>query len=495
MIKRILIANRGEIAVRIIRACKNSNIIPIAIYSDQDKHSLHVRLSDDACDIGTGNLQETYKTAGVILQAAHKYDADAIHPHYSILDDDPAIAQSVIDNGFKWIGPKPEVLQNLNNKISSCKIARSVGFETALGSESPISSLEEAKAYCKDIGYPVIIKPCYGNGGLGIIVVDKSEDLEQGLKKAKASTTTGFVKDDIFIEKFIENARQIEIGFMADSFNHIVYLPEREVSIQHNYHKLFGESPSNVFNDELRKEIGELIVKFVRKVGFEGLGNIELHYKSESGFLFDEINPHIQLEHPLTEMIIGKDLVFEQLRIAQGKPLRFTQNDVNINGHAMEFRINAEDPFNNFHPFTGIIKELEVPGGPLIRFDSNIYRGYNIPLSFDTYLGQLLVWGESREDARIRANTALSELTIVGVPTTIVFHRHLLNHPDFIKGDFTSSFLKESDIMQQVEEEFRTMLVALFAVHKQTMKVALPPLSKSRWRDNARQEATGGERQ
>lgn len=491
MIKKILIANRGEIAVRIIRACKNTGIVPIAVYSEQDKHSLHVRLSKDACFLGTGNLQETYKNADIILKAALKYNVDAIHPGYSFLADDPLFAQTVLDNGLKWIGPKPEVLTKLNNKITACSIARSVGFKTVLGSEKPVSDIEEAKSYCRDIGYPVIIKPCYGNGGLGIVVINKAEDLEQGLKKAKVSTSTGFVKDEIFIEKFIENARQVEIGFMADSYGHIIYLPEREVSIQYNYHKLFGESPSNFLTKEQRKEIGELIIKFVTKVGYQNLGNIELHYSNKGEILFDEINPHIQLEHPLTEMIVGKDLVVEQLKIAQDKELNITQSDIKINGHAMEFRINAEDPFNGFHPFTGTIKELEVPGGPLIRFDSNIYRGYSIPLSYDTYLGQLLVWGDSREDTRNRAITALSELSIVGVPTTIVFHRHLLDHPDFITGNFTSNFLKESDIMLRVEEEFRATLAALFAVHKQTIKVTLPSLSKSRWRDSARQEAIG----
>lgn len=490
-IKRLLVVNRGDIAVRIFRACRLENITPVTVFSEQDKYNLHVRLADEAYSLGSGDIYSTYMNIDKIMKAAFDLKVDAIHPGYAFLAKNSIFAEKVLDEGYIWVGPKPKVLAKLGNKLVARKIAKSVGFNIIPGSENLVESIEEAESLGRELGYPLIIKPIYGGGGSGIVFVKNEKELKNNLEMAKANTKSAGIPEEMYIEKYIDNSKQIEFDFIVDADRSVICLPEREVTIQQNYQKLVSESPSTFLTEEKRRSLIALTTKLVKFVNYENIGSIQLHYKEGMDFLFDEINTHIQLEHPLTEMVSGIDLVAEQLNIAQANPLRYNQREININGYAMEFRINAEDPLENFHPYSGIVKELDIPGGPWLRFDTNVYRGYKIPLLYNTYLGQLLVWGNTRETARKRAVIAMNELSLAGVPTTIGFHRHLLNHPTFKDGSFTSNFIEKSGILINIQEEYRATVAALFAIRKQTSKVILPPLSKSRWRDSARKDATG----
>lgn len=449
-------------------------------------------MADDAIGIGSGNLHDTYMNKSKILNAAFQHEVDAIHPGYSFLSDSSEFAQQVIDTGLIWIGPAPETLKKIENKLEAKKLAQEAGFKTIPDSKKPISDLDEAKIVAKELGYPIIIKPCFGSGGIGLEVVRREEQLESAIRKVTAQGSN-LASSEFYMEQFISNLQLFEIGFMTDKKSNTICFPEREITIQQELQKLVGESPSTFLSDDERSDIFRLIENLTKKLDYNSIGNIEFFYKKGLGIVFDEINPHLQLEHPLTEMITGIDLACEQIQIAKDKEFALTQNDVKSFGYAMQFRINAEDALNNFQPSSGIVKELEVPGGPWIRFDSSIYRGYDIPLLYDTYLGQLVVFSnESRELTRQRALSALKELTITGFPTTINYHRHLISHPDFIKGKFTTNFIdKQSDIIRGIEEELRASIAALFTVRKETSKVTLPPLTKSRWRDYARNESVG----
>lgn len=491
-IDKILVANRGEITIRIIRACRTLQISPIVIYSEEDRRNLHIRMADGAFNLGSGNLHDTYMNSEKIINAALQFDVDAIHPGYSFLADNSVFAKKVIDAGLKWIGPSPETLQKIENKLDAKRLAEKAGFKTLLDSGKTINNFDEARKAASELGYPIILKPCFGSGGIGLEIVRREEQLEKAMRRVNAQSSI-LAKKEVFIEQYVSNLQLFEVGFLTDSKTQTICFPEREITIQHKLQKLVGESPSTFLSEESRTKIFDLIKNYASILEFQCIGNIEVLYKKGLGLVFDEINPHIQLEHPLTEMTTGIDIVCEQIQIANDQPIKWTQEEIKPTGFAMQFRINAEDPLNNFQPSSGEVKELGIPGGPWIRFDTNIYRGYQIPMLYDTYLGQLLVYStESRELVRKRALSALNELTITGFPTTIGYHRHLIAHPDFVKGKFTTNFIeKQSDIIREIEEEMRSIIAALFTTNKETSKVTLPPLSKSRWRDYARSESTG----
>jgi acetyl/propionyl-CoA carboxylase alpha subunit len=484
--KKVLIANRGDIAVRIIRTLRLMNISPISIFAENDKQSLHVRLSDEAFNLGSGTLHDTYMNREKIIDAALWLEADAIHPGYSFLSDDYLFAEEIIKAGLSFIGPSPRVLKKLSGKIETKKIAKKAGFNIIQGSNVPISSLEEAKDICNSFGYPVVIKSVYGGGGLGIRIVQEEKDLEKAIEDVKSQGIFSFTQNDIFIEKYIDPVRNIEFGFIANGYEKLVIFPEIDASLQYQNQKLVAESPCSVLNPEIREEIHGLIEKFVNEVNYDSLGNLEFLY-NKGELYFIESNNHIQLEHPLTELLTRIDTIKNQILIAQGDPFTYSQSDLQPNGHALSFRINAEDPLYNFSPTTGTIKELELPGGPGIRFDSNIYRGYTLSPEYDTFIGQLAIHGENRTVAIQRADYALKELSIVGPPTTMLFHRHLIQHPMFKDQDISTSFISNSNIMEKITKEFYAAVAALFSVRKQTSKVILPPLGKSRWRDSTRQ--------
>lgn len=486
MFKKVLVANRGDIAVRIIRTLRMMKISPIAIFTENDKQSSHVRMSDEAFNLGTGTLHDTYMNREKIIDAALWLEVDAIHPGYAFLSDDHLFAKQIEKAGLTWIGPPPDVLKKLSGKIQGKKIAKKIGFELVPGNESSINSFDEAKFFCDSIGYPVIIKSIFGGGGLGIRVVNEESELERAMGDVKGQGKFSFTQDDIFIEKYLHPIRNIEFGFIADNKQNLVVFPEREASIQYLNQKLVAESPSLVLDNDHRSSIHVLIKKFVENTGYTSLGNLEFLY-NDGNLYFSEANNHIQLEHPLTEQLTGIDYIKHQLLVAQGEELALTQDLVQPKGHTLSFRINAEDPLYNFSPSTGTIKELEIPGGPGIRFDSNIYRGYSISPEYDTYLGQLIVHGDDRDIAIQRAEYTINEFSLIGLPTTMLFHRHLIQHKMFIDQEISTSFIEDSDIMNNIKEEFHASVAALFLVRKQTSKVILPPLGKSRWRDSARQ--------
>lgn len=490
MFNKVLIANRGDIAVRIIRSLRLLGISPLTVFSEVDKQSSHVRLADESFSLGSGSLHDTYLNREKILEAATWLEADAIHPGYSFLSDDSQFADLVENAGFTWIGPPSDVLKQLGGKLEAKKLANKVGFETVPASDKTVSSIEEAKKISSEIGYPVIVKSTFGGGGLGIRVVNEESELEKAFEETERQSNFSFVQGGVFIEKYLSPTRDIEFGFIADYEGNTVVFPEREASIQFQNKKLFSESPSEILTDEQRAHVQELILKLVDQCNYVSLGNIEFLYH-EGQLLFSEANNHVQLEHPVTEMVTGIDNISLQINIAQKQPLTLKQDDIKVLGHAMSFRINAEDPIYNFQPSYGTLKEIEVPGGPGIRFDSNLYRGYTISSDYDTFLGQLVTFGATRMDAIKRADYGFKEFTFVGLPNTLVFHRHLIQHPKFLENDLSTNFIADSDIMKQIQEEFHATIAALFSVRKNTSKVVLPSLSKSRWRDTARREGTG----
>lgn len=490
MFTKVLIANRGDIAVRIIRSLRLLGISPLTVFSESDKQSSHVRLADESFSLGSGSLHETYLNREKIIEAASWLEADAIHPGYSFLSDDPEFARAVEEAGFTWIGPSSKTLHQLGGKLEAKKLAKKIGFEVVPGSDKSIVEFDEAVKVAAEIGYPVIIKSNFGGGGLGIQVVYKEEDLQRAFDNVTRQSQFSFSQEGVFIEKFLHPTRNIEFGFLADHEGNVIVFPEREASIQYHSKKLFSESPSTVLTDDQRKLVHELIYKLVKQTNYVSLGNIEFLYY-ENTLYFSESNNHIQLEHPITEMITGIDNIVHQLLVAQKIPLSVNQEDIKILGHALSFRINAEDPIYNFQPSSGTIKELEVPGGPGVRFDSNIYRGYTITSDYDTFLGQLVVFAENRSTAIKRAEYIFKEFTLVGLPNTVLFHRHLIKHPQFLENDVSSMFITESDLLKNIQEEFLATIAALFSVRKHTSKLVLPPLSKSRWRDTARREGTG----
>jgi pyruvate carboxylase subunit A len=490
MFKKVLIANRGDIAVRIIRSLRLLGISPLTIFSEADKQSSHVRLADESFSLGSGTLHDTYMNKEKIIEAASWLEADAIHPGYSFLSDDPEFADMVSDAGFTWIGPSGKVLKQLGGKLEAKKVAKKVGFQIVPGSDKAVSNFEEAKKICDEIGYPVIVKSNFGGGGLGIRVVTKENELEKALEEVIGQGRSSFVQDDVFIEKYIESIRNIEFGFLSDHNGNTIVFPEREATIQFINQKLFSETPSLVISDEQRFAIHELILKLVKQTNYSSLGNLEFIF-NDGKLYFSEANNHIQLEHPITEMVTGIDNISHQINVAQGLPLSLHQSDIKVLGHAMSFRINAEDPIYDFQPSSGTIKEIEVPGGPGVRFDTSLYRGYTTSSEYDTFLGQLVIFGNTRDDAIKRSEYIFKEFTFVGLANTLLFHRHLIQHPNFLQNNLSTNFITESNIIKQIKEEFFASVAALFSVRKHTSKVILPPLSKSRWRDTARREGTG----
>ena len=490
MLNKVLIANRGDIAVRIIRSLRLLGISPLTVFSEVDKQSSHVRLADESFSLGSGSLHDTYMNREKIIEAATWLEADAIHPGYSFLSDDPQFVDLVEKSGFTWIGPSSKVLKQLGGKLEAKKLAKKIGFEVVPGSDKTVSSIEEAKKVSSEIGYPVIVKSNFGGGGMGIRVVNEEAELDRAFDETQKLSNLSFVQGDVFIEKYLVPTRNIEFGFVADYEGNLIVFPEREASIQFHNKKLFSESPSTILNDDQRSLVHELITKLVKQINYVSLGNIEFLYH-DNKLYFSEANNHVQLEHPVTEMITGFDNINLQVSIAQKQPLTIKQQDMKVLGHALSFRINAEDPIYNFQPSYGTLKEIEVPGGPGVRFDSNLYRGYTISSNYDTFLGQLVIFGDNRENAMKRADYIFKEFTFVGLPNTLLFHRHLIHHPKFIENDISTNFVAESDIMKQIQNEFHATIAALFSVRKNTSKVVLPPLSKSRWRDTARREGTG----
>jgi acetyl-CoA carboxylase, biotin carboxylase subunit len=449
MIKKVLIANRGEIAVRIIRACKELGIETVAVFSEADRVALHVHLADEAYCIGPTASKDSYLNFTNIMSVATLTGCDAIHPGYGFLAENAAFAELCSECNITFIGPSPEAITKMGIKDIARETMREAGVPIVPGSKGVIENIDEAIAIANEIGYPVIIKATAGGGGKGIRVARNEQELIKGINITQQEAATAFGNPGVYIEKYIEDFRHVEIQVLADSYGNVIHLGERDCSIQRRLQKLVEEAPSPALDEETRKKMGEAAVQAARAVNYTGAGTVEFIFDHNAKkFYFMEMNTRIQVEHPVTELITGVDLVKEQIRIASGEKLSLTQEEVTFNGWAIECRINAENPEKNFMPSPGKIQMYLPPGGLGVRVDSAAYPGYTIPPYYDSMIAKLIVHAPTREEAIARMKRALSEFIIDGIHTTIPFHIKLFEHEKFVKGEFNTKFLELYDIMK-----------------------------------------------
>jgi len=442
MFKKILIANRGEIAVRVIRACKEMGISTVAVYSEADREALHVKMADEAYCIGPTASKDSYLNITNLISTASLTQSEAIHPGYGFLAENADFAEICEACGITFIGPSPEAISRMGAKAVARETMKEAGVPTVPGTEGLIDDLEEAAAVAKQIGYPVIIKATAGGGGKGMRVANDEEELRKSIRQAQKEAETAFGNAGVYLEKYLEEPRHVEIQIMADKHGNVVYLGERDCSIQRRHQKLVEEAPSPALDEGLRRKMGEAAVLAARAVQYSGAGTVEFLLDKHGSFYFMEMNTRIQVEHPVTEMITGIDLIKEQIMVAAGAPLSFAQEDIKINGWAMECRINAENPAKNFMPSPGTVSDYLPPGGYGVRIDSAVYPGYKITPFYDSMVAKVIVWGKDREEAIHRMKRALDEFVIDGVKTTIPFHQKLLEHEDFVQGNFNTKFLE-----------------------------------------------------
>ncbi|MEB3351947.1 MAG: acetyl-CoA carboxylase biotin carboxylase subunit [Cyanobacteriota bacterium] len=442
-IGKLLIANRGEIALRILRSCRELGIPTVAIHSTVDRNALHVQLADEAVCVGEAPSSRSYLHIPNILAAATSRGADAIHPGYGFLAENDRFAEICADHGLTFVGPSPESIRSMGDKSTAKRTMQRVGVPTIPGSEGLLDSVEEAAALAEGMGYPVMIKATAGGGGRGMRLVASADQLENLFKAAQGEAEAAFGNPGLYMEKFIDRPRHVEVQVLADRHGNVVHLGERDCSIQRRHQKLLEEAPSVAINAELRRQMGDAAVAAARSIGYEGAGTVEFLVDRSGSFYFMEMNTRIQVEHPVTEVVTGIDLIAEQLRIAGGEPISVRQEEIKLTGHAIECRINAEDPRHNFRPAPGRITGWLPPGGPGVRVDSHVYTGYEIPPFYDSLIGKLIVWGNDREHALSRMRRALSEYAITGVPTTIEFHLDLLDRPEFQRGDVHTKFVEQ----------------------------------------------------
>ena len=445
---KILIANRGEIAVRIIRACKEMNIKTVAVYSEIDKDAMHTRLADEAICIGPASSSKSYLNIKNIIEAAHITGADGIHPGFGFLSENSHFAKICEESNIKFIGPKPEVIDLLGNKSKAKELMKSAGVPVIPGSEGSVTGLTDAKKIAEKIGYPVMLKAAAGGGGKGIRIVNSPDELESNYNIVKQESKVSFNDDEIYIEKFIKNPRHVEIQILADEHGNVIHLGERDCSIQRRNQKIIEETPSTAIDDKLRNKMGEVAVKAAKTAGYSNCGTIEFLVDSDKNFYFMEMNTRIQVEHGITEERTGIDIVKEQIRIAAGETLRFKQKDIEFRGHSIECRINAENPSKNFMPCPGTITGLNLPGGNGIRIDTAIYEGYTIPPTYDSMIAKIITHGDTRNEAISKMKRALEETVIEGVDTNIDFLFQIIKNQNFIRGNFDTSFI-EKEILKK----------------------------------------------
>lgn len=441
MFRKILIANRGEIAVRIIRACRELNIRCVAVYSTADRNSLHAQIADEAICIGPPVTKDSYLNMNAIIQAALNCGAEAIHPGFGFLSENSDFARLCEKNGIVFIGPSYNSIDMLGNKAAAKETMKNAGVPVIPGSEGAVSSLEEAKTVAEKAGYPILVKASAGGGGRGIRRVDRPEDLEDQMLSAQLEAKNYFGDDAVYIEKFLINPHHVEIQILADQQGNVVYLGERDCSMQRRNQKVLEECPSPIVTPELRKKMGQAAVTAAKQCGYYNAGTIEFLVDENRDFYFMEMNTRIQVEHPITEEVTGIDLVKAQIEIASGMPLEITQDDIRLNGHAIECRINAENPSLDFRPSPGTITALYMPGGPGIRIDGAVYQGYTITPYYDSMISKLIAHGSDRDDAIRKMKWALSEFIVDGVDTNIDFQLEIIKHPDFRNGNYDIGFL------------------------------------------------------
>ena len=443
MINKILIANRGEIAVRIIRACKELGIVSVAVYSEADKEALHTQLADEAICIGPNSARDSYLNIPNMLEATSLSGAEAIHPGFGFLSENSKFAKMCKDCNIIFIGPTPETMDMMGDKANARITMENHGIPIVDGYEGFIRDERHALEIAKSVGFPVMIKAALGGGGKGIRIVDKEDDFKDAYLMAKAEALACFNNDVVYIEKYIRNPHHIEFQVLADNYGNVVHLFERDCSVQRKNQKIVEEAPSVFLNDDIRRKMGEVAVKICKVVNYVNAGTIEFLVDDDKNFYFMEMNTRIQVEHPITEMITGIDLIKEQIRIAAGERLSFNQNDLKINGHSIECRINAEDAKKNFVPCPGKIDQLNVPGGLGVRLDSAVYQGYTIPPFYDSMIAKLIVHGNTRDEAIMKMKRSLAEFIIDGITSNIDFHFDILNHEDFARGNYNTGFLNK----------------------------------------------------
>ena len=443
MVEKVLIANRGEIALRIIRSCRELGIATVAVYSTVDKNALHVQLADEAVCVGDSLSNKSYLNIPNILAAATSRGVDAIHPGYGFLAENDKFAEMCNDHGIIFIGPSPSSIRQMGDKSTAKETMERVGVPTVPGSKGLLVDVKEAFTLADKIGYPVIIKATAGGGGRGMRLVESPDKLEKMFKAAQGEAEAAFGNDGLYMEKFIKKPRHVEVQILADRSGNVIHLGERDCSVQRRHQKLLEESPSPAINSDLREKMGKAAKAAAQSIKYEGAGTVEFLVDEDEQFYFMEMNTRIQVEHPVTEMVTGVDLIAEQIKIAGGNNLDFNQEEIQLNGHAIECRINAEDPSHNFRPSPGKITGWLPPGGPGVRVDSHVYTGYEIPPFYDSLIGKLIVWGKDRNAAIKRMNRALNECAVTGIPTTINFHLTLLDKSKFKEGKIHTKYVEE----------------------------------------------------
>jgi acetyl-CoA carboxylase, biotin carboxylase subunit len=495
MFKKLLIANRGEIAVRIARGCREMGISPVAVYSDADRAALHVRVADEAVHIGPPPSSESYLRIDKIIDAARRVGAEAIHPGYGFLSENAEFARAVEDAGLVLVGPPPSAMQLMGSKTSARQAAQSTGAPVVPGTTTALESVADAVHTAEEIGYPVMLKAAAGGGGKGMRLVRSRDEIPSAFELAQSEAAASFKDPSVYIEKFIERPRHIEIQLIGDRFGNMVYLGERECSLQRRHQKVVEECPSPVVDEDLRRRMGEAAVGIARHAGYYNAGTIEFLVDPQRNFYFLEMNTRLQVEHPVTELVTGRDLVHEQLRVAAGEKLSFSQNDVVMRGAAIECRIYAEDPHNNFLPSPGRITNMVTPAGPGVRYDSGSYNGWEVPIYYDPLLAKLCVWAETRAAAIDRLARVLDEYTVEGINTTLPFFRAIVKDDEFRRGDFDTGFIERFlkdglDARSSTGEAPTERLEDLAAIaailharaHTAQLEAAKPRATESRWK-------------
>ena len=444
MIEKVLVANRGEIAVRIIRACKEMGIATVAVYSTADEEALHVQLADEAVCIGSPLPKNSYLNIENIISAAVLTGCDALHPGFGFLSENAKFADICEKCGITFIGPTGEMIRLMGDKAKAREMMIAAGVPVVPGSEGKINRLDEAMCLADRIGYPVILKASAGGGGRGMRIVWKKEEFEKAFLSASSEAENAFGDGSMYLEKYIQNPRHIEFQILSDAYGNVVHLGERDCSLQRRHQKVMEEAPSPFLNEEMRKQMGEIAVKAAKAVNYQNAGTIEFIVDKNGNFYFIEMNTRIQVEHPITEMVTGIDLIKAQIKIASNKPLELTQDAICIKGHAIECRINAENPLLNFKPCAGTVEELYLPGGRGVRIESALYESYEVPPNYDSMLAKVITYGDTREEAIAIMKRALEEMVIEGIETNIFFQYQLLNEGAFLEGRFDTSFIEQN---------------------------------------------------
>lgn len=495
MFKKILIANRGEIAIRVIRACRDLRIDTVAVYSDADRNSLHVLLADEIYNIGPAPSTESYLRIDKIIEVAKKSGVDAVHPGYGFLSENAEFAEALKKAGITFIGPTPDNIRAMGDKLAARDLVAKAGVPIVPGSDGAVANLDEAITVCKEVGYPVIIKASAGGGGKGIRVAQNEKELPRAFRACQSEGKNYFADDRVFIERFIQNPKHIEVQVFGDSQGNIVHMYERECSMQRRHQKIIEESPSISVPQEVREKMGQVAVAAAKAINYLGAGTIEFIFDNNSKeFFFMEMNTRLQVEHPITEMVTNIDLVKEQIHVAQGKPLSVKQEDIRQSGHAIELRICAEDPIT-FTPNPGKIRICRVPQGPFVRLDNYAYSGYEIPIYYDPMISKLIVWDSTREGCIKKLKRTLAEMMITGVKTNIVLHKNILEHPEFLDGTYTTQFIdkkiagrSQKEMFIFVEEPVFLISAAITAYNDSKHRDVSKYNMTSRWKNRARIE-------